>query len=185
MVKTSKTDRIFKEAAEVIRNDYSGSSYCKESCIPMMHKIGQKRAFGYLIFMEAIRPHALKIFNYKRSLFSRYKIKDRRLLLKGESVGILDRPRVLKDEEEKNIIAAARELGVSHFTVDLFGLEEVFKFLWECVREDNPYRFTNLVCLDADSRLLELSVIIAHELKIMDDETYDAFMAYIKTVRSL
>ena len=185
MVKTSKTDRIFKEAAEVIRNDYSGSSYCKESCILMMHKIGQKRAFGYLIFMEAIRPYALQVFNYKRSIFNKYKLKDRKLLLKGESVGILDRPRVLKDEEEKNIIAAARELGVSHFTVDLFGLEEVFKFLWECVREDNPYRFTNLVCLDADSRLLELSVIIAHELKIMDDETYDAFMAYIKTVRSL
>lgn len=184
MVKTSKTDRIFEEAAEVIRNDYSGRSYCKESCIPIMHQIGEKRAVGYLIFMEAIRPYALKIFNYKRSLFSRYKIKDRELLLKGEPVGILDCPRVLKDEEEKNIIAVASELGVSHFTVDLFGLKEVFRFLWACIRGDNPYRFTNLVCLEVDSRLLELSVIIAHELKAMDDETYATFMAYIKAVRS-
>ena len=185
MVKTSKTDRIFKEAAGVIRNDYSGSSYCKESCIPIMYQIGQKRAFGYLIFMEAIRPYALKIFNYKRSLFSRYKIKDRKLLLKGESVGILDRPRVLKDEEEKNIIAAARELGVSHFTVDLFGLEEVFRFLWACIREENPFRFTNLVCLSSDSRLLEMSAVLARELKVMDDEAYATFMDYIKAVRSL
>ena len=60
-----------------------------------------------------------------------------------------------------------------------------FRFLWACIRGDNPYRFTNLVCLEVDSRLLELSVIIAHELKAMDDETYATFMAYIEAVRSL
>lgn len=186
MSKTSKTPKavkIFQEATAVF-NEYRGSSYSKDSCIPIMHKIGQKRAFGYLVFMEALRPYGLKVFNYKRSIFNKYKLKDRKLLLKGESVGILDRPRVLTDDEEKNIIAAASRLGVSHFSLSLFGLDEVFEFLWECIREENPYRFTNLICLDADSRLLELSAILAYELKVMDDETYTAFMSFAKAART-
>lgn len=185
MVKTSKTDRIFKEAAAVIIDEYKRSSYSKESCIPIMSQIGKKRSMGYLIYMEALRPYALKIFNYKRSLFNRYKIKDGKLFLKGELMGILDRPHVLTGKKEKEIIAVANKLGVYYYSVDLFGLDRVFDFLWTCIKDGNPFRFTNLICLGADSRLLELSAIVAHELKVMDDETYATFIAYITAVRSL